>query len=182
MHGFGRGANEHDAVVAAHLGELRVLGQEAVAGVDRIGSRNNRGGEQVRDVQVGVFGGRRADADGLVGQQHGERLGVGLGVGHHRLDSKFAGRPQHAQRDLSPVGDQDFFKHSASQDAKRQTPNAESETPKRLASCVLRLAFMLGQSGTGPARTPPARRCPPGCPPPCPRPRSRSRSSASWPR
>ena len=36
---LGRGADEHDAGLGARAGERRVLGEEAVAGVDRLGAR-----------------------------------------------------------------------------------------------------------------------------------------------
>ena len=53
-HGFGRGADEENAGGGASSGELRVLGQEAVAGMDRIDLRLARDPQNVRDIQIGL--------------------------------------------------------------------------------------------------------------------------------
>ena len=50
------------------LGEVGVLAQEAVAGVDAVGAGALRGVEQLVDVQVGLRGGAAAQRERLVGQ------------------------------------------------------------------------------------------------------------------
>ena len=58
--------------------------------------------------QVALGRGRRADAVGLVGQEHGQGVAVGVGVDHRTGDAQFAQAAEDTHRDLAPVGDQDF--------------------------------------------------------------------------
>jgi hypothetical protein len=60
--------------------EARILGQEAVAGMNGVGARDLAGGEQRGDVEIAVARGRRADADALVGEAHMHGIGVGGGM------------------------------------------------------------------------------------------------------
>ena len=138
------------------LGELGVLGEEPVAGVDRVRPGQLRGREHRRHVEVALAGGRRADADGLVGEPNVQGVRVGRGVDRNRRDPQLLAGPDDAERDLPAVGDQDLLEHGS--------PSIQ------------------GRCGTGPRRTPPRWRSGPGSRPPCRPPRSRSRSSASSPR
>ena len=108
---FGRGADEGDGAGAAHLGERGVLGQESVAGMDRLAVGDGRGGDDGRDVQVAEAGRVRADADGLVGSLDGQGGGVGLGVGDDRADAELAAGADDPQRDLAPVRDENLVEH-----------------------------------------------------------------------
>ena len=101
-------------VVRLHrLGEARVLGQEAVARMDRVGAAQVGGGQDRRDVEVAVARRRRADADAFVGQADMHRVGIGGGMHRHRAYAELAAGAQHAQRDLAAVGDQDLVEHQA---------------------------------------------------------------------
>ena len=96
------------------LGEALVLGQEAVAGVDRVAAGDERGemtagAERYEPLRVG-----RADADRLVGELDRERVAVGLAVGDDRLDAERPAGAQDPQRDLAAVGDEDLAEHQAS--------------------------------------------------------------------
>ena len=73
-------ADEDDARVLERLGERRVLGEEAVAGVDGLGAGLLEDLEDLLDVQVGLGGRRRAEQVGLVGALDVQRVAVGLGV------------------------------------------------------------------------------------------------------
>ena len=55
--------------------------------------------------------GRRADAHGLVGEQHVLEVGVGGGMHGDGLDAELAAGAQDAQRDLAAVGDDDLVEH-----------------------------------------------------------------------
>ena len=57
----------------ADLGELGVLGEEAVARVDRVRAGDLGRRDDARDVQVAVARRRRADADVLVGEADVQR-------------------------------------------------------------------------------------------------------------
>ena len=64
----GRRADEDDAGIDAGLREVGVLRQEAVAGMDAVGARRLRGGDQFVDAQIAVGRRRRADGVRLVGR------------------------------------------------------------------------------------------------------------------
>ena len=93
-HRLGRRADEGDAALAADARELGVLGEEAVAGVDRVGGGDLGGADDRRDVEVALGGRGRADAHGLVGEAHVERARVDLGVDGDRLDAELAARAE----------------------------------------------------------------------------------------
>src|SRR4029453_2579685 len=59
-------ADERDVGGLAGVGELGVLGEKAVAGVDRVGSGDFRRGDQVGDAKIGLPAGWGADADIIV--------------------------------------------------------------------------------------------------------------------
>jgi hypothetical protein len=94
-------------VLGDDLGEAGVLGQEAVAGMDRVGAGDLAGRDDRRDVEIAVARRRRADADALVGEPHMHRVGVGGRMHRDRLDAQLLAGAQDAQRDLAAVGDQD---------------------------------------------------------------------------
>jgi hypothetical protein len=91
------------------LGELRVFGEEAVAGVDRVRVCDLGGRDDVGDVEIGIRRRRRADAHGFVGEADVHGVGVGGGVHRHRLDSHFVAGAVDAQRDLAAVGNEDLL-------------------------------------------------------------------------
>ena len=108
---FGRRADELDVAGLADFGEVGALGQEAVAGMDRVGAGDLRGADDRRHAQVAVGAARRPDADVLVGEPDVQRVLVGLGVDRDRLDAELAAGADDAQRDLAAVGDQDLLEH-----------------------------------------------------------------------
>ncbi|MCY1275166.1 hypothetical protein D9M70_238010 [compost metagenome] len=108
---IGGRADEGEARALDLLGEVGVLGQEAVTRVNAIGTGDFSGGDDRRDVQVGLAGRGRADAHRFVGQRQMHQLAIGGGVNGHRLDPELLARAQDAQRDFATVGDQHFFQH-----------------------------------------------------------------------
>ncbi len=97
---------------AQDLGEARVLGQEAIAGMDRVGAGDLAGGEERRDVEVAVAGRRRADADALVGEADMHGVGVGGRMDGDGLDAEFLAGAQDAQGDFAAIGDEDLVEHA----------------------------------------------------------------------
>ena len=95
----------------ADLGEVGILGEEAVAGMDRVGAGLLRGADDARDVQVAAAGRGRADVHRLVGEADDGRLGVRGRVDGDRLDAELAAGARDAQGDLAPVRDQDLLEH-----------------------------------------------------------------------
>ena len=109
---LGIGADPDDVVLLDDVGEARVLAQEAIARVDRVGLGDLGGRDDVRDVEVAVGGRRRPDADRLVGEPDVHRVGVGGRMDRDRPDPHVVRRAVDAQRDLAAVGDQDLLDHS----------------------------------------------------------------------
>ena len=106
---LGRRADPGESRVDDRLREAGVLGEEAVAGVDGVGPGLLRDRDDLRDVEVGVGRGRSAQAVRLVGQPHEERVAVGVGVHRHTADTGVLAGPDHPDRDLAAVGDQDLL-------------------------------------------------------------------------
>src|SRR5690348_11748072 len=77
----------------------------------RVGAGDFAGGEDRRDVEVAVFGGRRTDTYALVRETHVHGVGVGGRMHRDRRDAELLAGAQHAQRDLAAVGDEDFIEH-----------------------------------------------------------------------
>ncbi len=113
LDGRSTGADEGDARAFQRLGERRVLGQEAVTRVHRLGAGVVNGLENVLDRQVALGRRRRTDGDRLVGPAHVQRVLVGLRVDRDALDPHAPGRAHDAAGDLTPVGDQDLGEHRA---------------------------------------------------------------------
>ena len=100
-----------NAVILENFRKAGVLGQEAVAGMDGVGAGDFTGGEQVGHVEIGVARRRRADAHALVSEPHMHGIGIGGRVHGDRRDAELLAGPQHPQRDLAAICDQDFFEH-----------------------------------------------------------------------
>jgi hypothetical protein len=114
---FGGRADERDVRRLAGLGELRVLGKEPVAGMDRVRTGDLGGGDDPRNLEVRVACGRWSDADIVVREADVQRLTVRFGVDRDRLDTELATRTDDAQRDLAAVRDQDLLEHAARRSA-----------------------------------------------------------------
>ena len=75
-HGLGRRADEDHAAVGDLAGEVRVLGEEAVTGVDGFGAGALDDVEDRLGVEVGLRGGRAAEGIGLVSQSDVQRVTI----------------------------------------------------------------------------------------------------------
>ena len=116
-----RRSDERDVRRGADLGELRVLGEEAVARMDRVGAGDLGRGDEARNVEIRLARRRGADADVVVGEAHVQRLAVGLGIDGDRLNAELAAGADDAQRDLAAIGDQNFLKHQSGTGVRHST-------------------------------------------------------------
>ncbi|MNL16637.1 hypothetical protein D3C87_1376890 [compost metagenome] len=112
--GRGRRADEDQPLGGARLRECLVLGQEAVARVDGLGTGLLGHLDDVVRAQVAVARGRAADMHGFVAERHMARVRVRIGVDGHRADAQPAARGRHAAGNLATVGDQDLVEHGSS--------------------------------------------------------------------
>ena len=101
-----RWSDPHQPGVEHRLGEGGGLGEEAVAGVDRVGAGAPSGVDEQLGAQVGVGGRRPGQPHREVARAHVQRIGVGVaehGDGRHAEAPAGAGD---AAGDLAAVGDQ----------------------------------------------------------------------------
>ena len=109
-HLYGGGRRPHPA--GARLddgpGEAGVLGQEAVAGVDGVGSAAGDDVEETLDREVALRRRGAPEQVRLIGGPDVAGPPVGLGVHGHRCDAEVPAGPGHPHGDLAPVGDQDL--------------------------------------------------------------------------
>ena len=103
-----RRADEGEAGVNAARRELGVLGQEAVAGMDRVGADCLRGRENTIDVEVRLQARRRTDAHRLVRLGGVRGAGIGIRVDGNRGHSHAPHGAKDPPGDLTAVGDQDL--------------------------------------------------------------------------
>ncbi len=79
--------------------------------MNRLARGGRRGGDHVRDPEIAVGRGRRANADCGVCHAHVQRVAIGGGIDGDRLDVELVECPNHTHRDLPPVGDEDAGEH-----------------------------------------------------------------------
>ncbi len=79
--------------------------------MNRVHVGDFRRANDVRNIQVAFRAARRADADGLVGKPHVQRVAVGLGIDGHGGNAEFLAGANHAQGDFTAIGDENFAKH-----------------------------------------------------------------------
>ena len=107
--------DEGDAGVGAGLGQPRVLAEEAVAGVDRVGAGPHRDGDDRVGVEVGPHRvPALPDLVGLVGLQPVLGPAVLVGEHRHRPGPELEGRTERPDRDLAAIGDQHLGEHRLS--------------------------------------------------------------------
>ena len=88
--------------------EVRVLRQEAVAGVHRVGARARRDVQELVDREVGVRRACAVERVRLVGQRHVQGRAVLVGVDGDGRDARVAACASDADGDLASVGDEDL--------------------------------------------------------------------------
>ena len=93
--------------------ELGVLGEEAVAGVNRSGPGPGGRLDDLRDRQIALGRHRGPDQEGLVGLAHVGSVAVGLRVDRDGADPHLLQGAGDPDRDLAAVGDQHLLEHGA---------------------------------------------------------------------
>ncbi len=108
---FGPRTNELDPAGLAHFGKVGVFRQQSVAGMHRLDIGDLRRADDRRNIQIAQRQLRRPNADGLIGKAHVQRVAVRLAVNGDRADAQLLARANHAQCNLSAIGNQDFLEH-----------------------------------------------------------------------
>src|SRR5205814_2629998 len=103
--------DEYEARLLHRLGECGILGEKAIARMNRIGAALARRLDDRRLIEIGFGRLRRPDRDRLIGKLDGERIRIGLTVDLNRPHAQFARRPQDAHRDLAAIGYEELADH-----------------------------------------------------------------------
>ena len=92
---------------ADHLpSELRILGEEPVTGMDGVGFGRPRHLKDSGGIEIRLGRRRRTDVPGLVGDLDMQRVPVEFRIDSDRPQSHLLSRPDDADRNLAPVGDE----------------------------------------------------------------------------
>ena len=116
----GRRADEGDAVGSQRLGEVGILGEEAVAGVHRLRTGAQARLDDLVGDQIGFTRRSRAEQHRLVGQADMAGVGVGVRIDSDGAHAHAAGGLDDAAGDFSAVGNKNFVKHWGSPAAERR--------------------------------------------------------------
>jgi len=97
--------------VQNRLGEVRVLAEETVARVDRLGAGLLRGRDDLVTDKIALAHRRWPDVHRRIRHAHMQRLGIRIGIDRDRADPKVARRPNDPARNLAAVGDEEGSDH-----------------------------------------------------------------------
>ena len=103
--GLGGGANPGQARVDALLRELRVLGQETVAGVHSVSTGADSNLNELVHHQVGLCRGGTAESVGFIGELYVLGVAVGVSVDGDGLQALIAGCANHTDSNFTAVSD-----------------------------------------------------------------------------
>ncbi len=111
-HDVGLGPDPGQAALLHDLGEIGVLRQKPVAGMDGISPRHLGGADEGGDVVVALARGGWADAHLLVGETHMQGIRVGGGMNRHRTQAEVPAGADHPQGDLAPIRYENLLEHA----------------------------------------------------------------------
>ncbi len=118
-HFLGR-TDERDAGGLARLGEVGVLRQEAVAGIDRVDAGLDRDVDDGLRIEIGAYGvADLADLVGLVGTYAVLRTAILDREDRDGVGSQLMGSAKRADRDLTAICHKDLLEHGPSQGSER---------------------------------------------------------------
>src|SRR5262249_15382056 len=103
---LGPGADEDQAGIGASLREIRVLGEESIAGMNRFSAALAGGHDDGIDIEIAFLGSRGADRRRRIGELHMQRIAVGVGVDRDCAKAHALCRADDPASDLATVGDQ----------------------------------------------------------------------------
>ena len=105
-------ADERDARLGARRRQFRVLRQEAVSGIDRVGPAAERGGDDLVDRQVRPYRmSHLADLIRLVGFEAMLGVAVLVRIDRDGGDAELVGGAERADGDFAAIGNEDFVDH-----------------------------------------------------------------------
>ncbi len=85
------------------FGELGILGEKSVAGVDEVRAARLRRPEQAIDIEIALGSRGRSDGKGLIGHEDVRRSPIDLGVHRHGFDAHLATAADDPNGDLTAI-------------------------------------------------------------------------------
>ena len=119
-----------DASLLDPARELGVLAEEPVAGVNGLRSGLARRREDLVHIEIALGGQLPAEGDGDVRHAGVQRPRVRFGIDGDGLEAHLSCGTDHAQRDLSTVGDEDAFEHAFDPAAKGGPQRMAGDCPQ----------------------------------------------------
>ena len=101
-----RRAHKDQPMGAADFSKAVVLGEEPIAGMNRIGTARGGRRNDVGDIQIAAAARGIPHADSLISQLHMQGIAIHRAVHSHRGDAHLPATTDDPQSDLTPVGDQ----------------------------------------------------------------------------
>src|SRR5688572_7874455 len=112
------GAHENKVFFAAGGGKLAVLGQKAIARIDRVAAGAAGSLDQGAGVEIARRRWRRTDAHAAIGHPDMGRIAVRYGIDRHRLQAEFAAGAHGTEGDLTSIGNEYSFHAGDSRSAR----------------------------------------------------------------
>ena len=106
---------------------MGVLGQEAIAGMDRVDIADLGGADDTFDFEITVLARSFTDTDGFICELNMERIDIGLRVNRERFDPKFLAGADDPQGDLATVGDEYLVEHDGAGEREAGLGRADGE-------------------------------------------------------
>src|SRR6266481_10027631 len=103
--------NELDLRTLTYLGEVGVLAQQPIAGMDGVNIGDFRRADHCGNIEIALRRAWRANADGFIGKTDVQRVAVSVTIDRHRLNTQLFARANHTQRNFTPVCNQYFLEH-----------------------------------------------------------------------
>ena len=145
--GIGRRADEDQAGILAGGGEIGVLAEKPVAGVDGVGAAVAGGGQNAVGAEVTLRGRRRPHGAASSAMRTCKRGAVGLGIDRHGGDAHFPQRADDTDGDLAAIGDQNLAEHGSQNCSSRQgAPSGAKGGRLRRPEDPAESAYALGRS------------------------------------
>jgi hypothetical protein len=154
--GIGGGTNPDQPGIDDPLGEVRVFGEEAVAGVDGVGTGGCGHFKQFVHGQIGLRGGAAAQGVCLVGQTDMQRIPVRLCVNGDGGEAFIPCGSDYADGNFTTVGDQylgDALGHSKLLLSLRSLARFCGYHPITMSNVRVRARFFVGVLQNGDARS-----------------------------
>src|SRR6476646_3272296 len=102
-------ADELDVAAFADFHEMRVLSEEAIAGMNRVNIADLGRAHDPIDFQIALKAGRRTDTDRFIGELDVQRIDVCLRIDRESANAEFLAGANYPQRDLSAISNENFL-------------------------------------------------------------------------